>query len=58
MPTQEEDGKTLTEFGLTQTQASVYLAIARLGLASFGRFRRTRKSVEKRSTESYHPSKN
>jgi sugar-specific transcriptional regulator TrmB len=43
MPTVEENGKTLEEFGLTRTQASVYLTIVRLGLASFSQISKSSK---------------
>jgi len=36
MPTLEENAETLAEFGLTKTQAKVYLAVVRLGLATIG----------------------
>jgi sugar-specific transcriptional regulator TrmB len=43
MPTQEDNGKTLTEFGLTKTQANVYLTVVRLGLASFSQISKNSK---------------
>ena len=43
MPTVEENGKTLAEFGLSRNQAVIYLTAVRLGLASFNEISRNSK---------------
>ena len=43
MPIVDENGKTLEAFGLTRTQAGLYLAIVRLGLASFNQISKSSK---------------